>query len=224
MITRFLEGRSQAPEIALDARMPRLLAGGLLLAVVVMALAYLVLALLGGVAIGAGGPWPTAIAMSLGLALIAGVIEELFLRGVLFRVTEGYLGTWLALVVSAAFFGVLHLANPSASVWAGIAIALEAGVSLAALFVLTRSLWAVIGMHVGWNLSESLLGVPVSGNEPSGLIVTTFDGPDWLTGGAFGVEASVVVVALWLAVAVILLVLASRRRMLVAPRWRKADA
>ena len=220
LITRFLEGRPSAPEIALDARMPRLLLAGFALAIVVMLLAYGVIALLGGVTIGGGDPWPTAIAASLGLAVIAGVVEELFLRGVLFRVTEQYLGTWLALVVSALFFGFLHLANPDASLWAGIAIALEAGVSLAAIYVLTRSLWAAIGMHIGWNLSESLLGVPVSGNEPTGVITTTFDGPNWLTGGAFGMEASVVVVGLWLIVAFVLLAMARSRGLLVEPRWR----
>ncbi len=221
LITRFLEGRPCAPEIALDARMPRLLLAGFALAIVVMLLAYGVIALLGGVTIGGGDPWPTAIAASLGLAVIAGVVEELFLRGVLFRVTEQYLGTWLALVVSALFFGFLHLANPDASLWAGIAIALEAGVSLAAIYVLTRSLWAAIGMHIGWNLSESLLGVPVSGNEPTGVITTTFEGPNWLTGGAFGMEASVVVVGLWLIVAFVLLAMARSRGLLVEPRWRR---
>jgi len=221
LITRFLEGRPSAPEIALDARMPRLLLAGFALAIVVMLLAYGVIALLGGVTIGGGDPWPTAIAASLGLAVIAGVVEELFLRGVLFRVTEQYLGTWLALVVSALFFGFLHLANPDASLWAGIAIALEAGVSLAAIYVLTRSLWAAIGMHIGWNLSESLLGVPVSGNEPTGVITTTFEGPNWLTGGAFGMEASVVVVGLWLIVAFVLLAMARSRGLLVEPRWRR---
>ena len=220
LITRFLEGRSSAPEIALDARMPRLLLGGLALALAVMAASYALIALVGGVEITAGDPWLTALTSSLGLAVIAGVVEELFLRGVLFRVSEEYLGTWLALLVSALFFGFLHLANPQASLWAGVAIALEAGISLAAVYVLTRSLWAAIGMHVGWNLSESLLGVPVSGNEPSGLITTTFTGPDWVTGGAFGMEASAIVVGVWLSVAVILLVLAHRRRLLVAPRWR----
>jgi membrane protease YdiL (CAAX protease family) len=220
LITRFLEGRPFAPEIAFDARMPRLLLAGFALAILVMLVAYGVIALLGGVTISAGDPWLTAIAASLGLAVIAGVVEELFLRGVLFRVTEQYVGTWLALVVSALFFGFLHLANPDASLWAAIAIALEAGVSLAAIYVLTRSLWAAIGMHIGWNLSESLLGVPVSGTEPTGVIATKFDGSDWLTGGAFGMEASVVVVCLWLIVAAVLLVMARSRGLLVAPRWR----
>ncbi len=221
LITRFLEGRPTAPEIALNERTPRLLIGGFVLAVIVMAVAYAVIALVGGVTISAGDPWLTAIAAALGLAIFAGVVEELFLRGVLFRVTEQYLGTWLALAASALFFGFLHLANPEASLWAGIAIALEAGVSLAALYVLTRSLWAPIGMHIGWNLSESLLGVPVSGNEPNGLITTTFLGADWLTGGAFGMEASLIVVLAWLIVATVLLVLAGRRGLLISPRWQR---
>ena len=223
-ITDFLEGRAQAPEIALDRRTPRYVASGFVLAVIVMGIAYLLIALLGGAEVAAGEPWLTAIVSSLALAAIAAVVEELFLRGVLFRVSEEYLGSWLALVVSAVFFGFLHLANPDASIWAGVAIALEAGVSLAAIYLLTRTLWVPIGVHLGWNFTESILGVPVSGNTPSGVVTTTFTGPVWVTGGAFGMEASVIVVLVWLAVAVVVLVMAVQRGRVVAPGWRRAVA
>ena len=223
-ITDFLEGRAQAPEIAIDGRTPRYVWRGFLLAVFVMGVAYLLIAVIGGAQISTGQPWLTAIISSLALAAIAAVVEELFLRGVLFRVSEEYLGSWLALAVSAVFFGFLHLANPDASIWAGVAIALEAGVSLAAIYLLTRTLWVPIGVHLGWNFTESILGVPVSGNTPAGAVTTTFTGPAWLTGGAFGMEASVIVVLVWLAVAVAVLALAIRRGRLVAPRWRRTTA
>jgi membrane protease YdiL (CAAX protease family) len=221
LITRFLEGRPTAPEIRVDGRTARLFGGGLVVAVLLMAIAYGIIAMLGSATIVSANPWPAALAWSLAMAIVTAVVEELFLRGVLFRVTELYLGSWLALAVSALFFGFLHLANPEASLWAGVAIALEAGVSLAAVFILTRSLWAPIGVHVGWNLSEALLGVPVSGNTPSGVISTTFTGPAWLTGGAFGMEASVVVVLIWLAFAGGVLLIALRRGRLMQPRWRQ---
>jgi membrane protease YdiL (CAAX protease family) len=221
LITRFLEGRASAPEIDINTRAVRLFGRGFLLAVAIMAVALALIALLGSVAVSAGIPIGQALAGSVAIAVLAGVVEELFLRGVLYRVTEQYLGSWLAIVVSALFFGFLHLANPGASLWAGIAIALEAGVSLAAIYALTRTLWAVIGVHIGWNFTESFLGIPVSGNEPAGLVTMTLGGPEWVSGGSFGAETSVVVVFVWLVVAAWALYLARRRHVLIRPAWTR---
>ncbi|VAW07871.1 hypothetical protein MNBD_ALPHA05-2012, partial [hydrothermal vent metagenome] len=86
------------------------------------------------------------------LASIAtGFIEEIALRGVIFRIIEEWLGTWISLLFSAALFGALHLGNDNATLIAALAIALEAGVLLAAVYMVTRRLWVVIGLHAGWN-------------------------------------------------------------------------
>jgi len=161
------------------------------------------------------------LAMSAGAA----VIEELLFRGVIFRIIEASLGTWIALAISAALFGLVHLGNPNASWVAAAAISLEAGIMLAAAYVLTRRLWLPIGIHAAWNFTQGgIFSVAVSGGKTDGLLVATLSGPNWLSGGEFGAEASVVAMLLCTALGVWLLVLAARRGMFVAPFWKRAAA
>ncbi len=124
------------------------------------------------------------------------VLEEVMFRGLLFRLVEEARGTWVALAVSSTVFGVAHLANPGATLLAAVAIAIEAGVLLGAAFLATRRLWLAIGLHAGWNFAQSgIFGVPNSGLQMEGLLRGRLEGPAWLSGGAFGVEASIVALA-----------------------------
>ncbi len=166
---------------------------------------------------------PVVMIAPLAMSVGAAVIEELLFRGVIFRIIEASLGTWIALVISAALFGLVHLGNPNASWLAAAAISLEAGVMLAAAFVLTRRLWLPIGIHAAWNFTQGgIFSVAVSGGKTDGLLVATLRGPSWLSGGEFGAEASVVAMLLCTALGAWLLVLAARRGNFVAPFWRRA--
>jgi membrane protease YdiL (CAAX protease family) len=123
----------------------------------------------------------------------AGIGEEIVMRGVLFRSMEEGCGTWIAVAVSALFFGGAHSFNPGATLWSSAAIAVEAGVMLALLYHVTRSLWACMGLHAGWNIMQgTVYGIPVSGSTVDGWLVSHRTGPAWLSGGVFGAEASVV--------------------------------
>jgi membrane protease YdiL (CAAX protease family) len=167
---------------------------------------------------------PVAILLpALALSLISGVVEELIFRGLVFRVAQESLGTWLALLLSGLIFGLLHLANPNATLLAGLAIALEAGLLLGAAYVFTGRLWVPIGLHFAWNFTQGgIFGVAVSGNEVSGLLETTLSGPAALTGGAFGAEASIFAVLVCTLATLLLLWQAHRRRRIVpAPRRRR---
>ena len=201
------------------------LAAGLLIGAGLFSAALGVLALLGGYRItGVRDDWGVVL-LPLCVSVAAAVIEEILLRGVLFRLLEASLGSWIALAISAAVFGVGHLANPNASPFAALAIALEAGVLLAAAFMLTRRLWLAIGIHAAWNFTQSgIFSVPTSGIPMNGLFIGSLSGPQWLTGGAFGAEASVVAVVLCGAAGAVMLVLAARRGHFVAPPWRRAGA
>jgi membrane protease YdiL (CAAX protease family) len=126
------------------------------------------------------------------IAVISGITEEILLRGVVFRFLEQWLGSIIALMLSALLFGILHLGNPNASWLAAFAIALEAGVLLGAIYMVTRRLWAAIGLHMAWNsVQGGVFGIKVSGTDVDGLIVSEPRGSDWLTGGLFGAEASI---------------------------------
>ena len=66
---------------------------------------------------------------------------DVYKRQILFRLTEEGLGTWVALVVSALFFGFMHAGNPGATAWSSVAISIEAGLLFGLLYHVTRSLW-----------------------------------------------------------------------------------
>jgi uncharacterized protein len=168
----------------------------------------------------------TAIPRILAGALVAGFTEEILVRGIFFRIVEETLGSWLALVVSAAIFGLLHAFNPGATVVSTVAIALEAGLLLAAAYMYARTLWLVIGLHFAWNFTEGgIFGASVSGGSGAhGLLNGELHGSDVLTGGSFGPEASVVAVLVCLAAGAIFLVLAHRSGRIVAPVWRRSAA
>jgi membrane protease YdiL (CAAX protease family) len=166
-----------------------------------------------------------AAAPALSLALASGFAEEILVRGVIFRITEEGLGTWLAIVISALLFGLAHAANPQASVVSGLAVALEAGVLLAAAFILTRRLWLAIGLHFAWNFVQGgVFGVAVSGHPIDGLLKGRLSGPPILSGGPFGAEASVFAVTYCLAAGVFLLVKAHGMGRFVAAPWRRSSA
>lgn len=156
------------------------------------------------------------------MAFISGTFEEALFRGIVFRHVETMLGTWAALGITSALFGAAHLSNPDSSPLAALAIALEAGILLGAAYLYTRRLWLAVGIHAAWNFTQGwVFSVPVSGGDaPLGLLITRRAGPDWLTGGDFGLEASVIAMIVATAAGLFLLRAAIRRGELRAPMWR----
>jgi len=157
------------------------------------------------------------------MALSSGIFEELLFRGVLFRSVETWFGSWASLVVASVVFGLTHLINPHGTIEGALFIAVEAGILLAAAFMLTRRLWLSIGFHVARNYTQSAIvsGI-VSGNEASqGLVRSTVSGPALLTGGSFGVESSLLALLLCTTTGVVMLVMAVRRGQIVPPIWKR---
>lgn len=160
---------------------------------------------------------------AIAMAISSGVFEELLFRGVLFRSIETWFGSWAALVVSSLVFGLTHLINPEATLEGALFIAVEAGVLLAAAYMLTRRLWLSMGFHVAWNYTQSaIFSSIVSGNEASqGLIRSTIQGPDYLTGGNFGVESSVLALLFCTATGIVMIVMAVKKGKIVPPFWKR---
>jgi len=154
----------------------------------------------------------------------AAVTEELLFRGILFRIAEERIGTWIALVLTGTLFGLVHLINPNADAWGAVAIAIEAGGMLTAAYVATRRLWVPIGLHFGWNYAASgIFSTEVSGNDtPQGLLDSVTSGPTPLTGGDFGPEGSVYSVLFCVLATVVFMWLAHRRGRVI-PRRGKAE-
>lgn len=156
------------------------------------------------------------------MAIVSGITEEILLRGVVFRLLEQWLGSVIALALSAALFGALHLGNPNASWLAAFAIAIEAGILLGAIYMLTRRLWAAIGLHMAWNATQGgLFGVSVSGTDVAGLLTSQSSGSPLLTGGAFGAEASLPAMIICTTLGLWILLLAYRKGRFVTASWQR---
>ncbi|MGO2747305.1 CPBP family intramembrane glutamic endopeptidase [Microbacterium sp.] len=210
LLTMRVLARRRTPELRwADGR--EFLLGGALGAFFIIA-SVLIVAALGGYTV----QWHpvdvfTTVMLAVAVHIGTAVIEELVFRGLALQVFEKYVGPWIAIAITALLFGGAHMLNPGASLWSGFAITVEAGVLIGAAFVWRRNLWFAIGLHFVWNTVESLFGIPVSGHRSPGLFETTVHGDAWLTGGDFGIEASVISVGLSLVLSA-LMILAARRR------------
>ena len=126
--------------------------------------------------------------------LVQGPAEEIMFRGYLLPVLSARGNTTLGIVVSSLLFGLLHVLNPNLGPLPMLNLTL-AGVMFAMYALVEEGLWGMFGLHSAWNwVQGNVLGMAVSGMEfgPS-LFKLSESGPDWLTGGAFGPEGSLVV-------------------------------
>ena len=139
---------------------------------------------------------PLAVVSAFFFFLVVAVGEEIIFRGVLFRWIDEKWGFVAALVVSSLVFGFLHIFQEGASWWSSLAIAIEAGLLLGAAYKYSGTLWLPIGIHWAWNFTQgNIFGIAVSGSDAGASILHgTMSGPDILTGGIFGAEASIITV------------------------------
>jgi hypothetical protein len=222
LLVRWTERRGSA-ELSANRALPHLL-GGTLLGFAMFSGVIAIDVVLGGARI-QGFAGFDGVVSALSMAMLAGVAEEIIFRGAVYRLLEDGFGTLIAIALSGVLFGLLHVFNPGATWASTAAIAVEAGILLAAAYLVTRSLWLAIGLHIGWNFTEGgIFGAAVSGGKSHGLIATTFAGPDWLTGGKFGPEASLTAVILCIIVAAVLLFVAIRRGQWKPLRFKLATA
>jgi membrane protease YdiL (CAAX protease family) len=177
-------------------------------------------ALLGVYHITGEGDASALLAALLASAIFPAISEELLFRGILFRWLEEFGGSWVALLLTSAFFGASHLMNPHASPVAAIGIAFEAGVMLGAAYMLTRSLWLPMGLHAAWNFTQGeIYDIPVSGMNVHGLVRARLTGNPLLTGNGFGLEASIIAIVVATLFGLWLLWLAVRKGRVVQPWW-----
>lgn len=179
---------------------------GLLLGAGLVGSVFALLGLLGVYHLDGANALGAGLLLPLAELILVGLSEEMLFRGIVFRVTEKSLGSGWGIVVSAILFALGHLPNEGVTVLA-IAALLAYSVMQAALYMRTRRLWLCIANHIAWNYCVGqVFSTAVSGHgAEKGLLRGQLSGPDLLTGGAFGVEGSVVTVVVIGAVAAYLL-------------------
>jgi membrane protease YdiL (CAAX protease family) len=155
------------------------------------------------------------------VAFSVAIFEEILIRGIIFRIVEEKLGSYISLVLTAIIFGALHLLNPNSTLLSGLCVGIEAGFLMGAAYIYARNLWFPIAIHFAWNFMQSgVFGAITSGNEKtSSLLTTKLTGNPLITGGAFGPEGTVQAIVFCVLPAVVLLQLSTNKMM--RPYWKK---
>lgn len=205
LAVRFVEGRKPT-EFGLRALIPELAMG--------LCVGGLLIVLIIGPMWGAGWVTITAspvthIAESVKQAVQSGVIEEVLMRLIIFRLLWRAAGLLPALILTALLFGGLHMSNPDATLFAALCLVAGEGIGTG-LYLLTGRIWMSIGMHAGWNFAQGwIFGSAVSGLEffVGGPFQTrpTEGVPMILSGGGFGLEASLTTLVVSLAGSILFL-------------------
>lgn len=162
------------------------------------------------------------IVIPLAIMFTVAIIEEILVRGIVFRIIEEKLGSYISLLISGVIFGALHLVNPHSSFLSTLCITL-AGFLLGAAFIYRRNLWFPIALHFAWNFTQSgIYGAITSGNEKTpGLLTAKIQGSELITGGEFGPEGSIQASVICLLGTLILLFLSHKENKIVKPYWNK---
>jgi membrane protease YdiL (CAAX protease family) len=169
---------------------------GLAIGGVLVTLAVAVIGLFGQLTFVSDFSGPALTRQLLIVVLLVGgaLLEELMFRGYPFQRLVEVVGKWGAVLVLSAIFGAIHLGNPNAGgvlSW-GFFNTIVVGGLFAYAYLRTRTLWLPLGFHFGWNFFLGVVyGLPVSGIRDFSMVVrTTAKGSKLLTGGGYGIEAS----------------------------------
>lgn len=159
---------------------------------------FLVLWLIGAINItGYVGFKPGVFIVSI-MLFMAAFDEELIFRGyILNNMMDSTSNRWIALAGSSLLFALLHSGNTNVwSTWVPMTELFAAGFILGISYTFTKNLWFPTFFHFGWNFFQGLFGFEISGfNVDSWKIIShenTDNVPDIVSGGAFGIEGSVI--------------------------------
>lgn len=133
--------------------------------------------------------------------MIQGMGEEVLLRSYLFVSIGRRYPMWVAVILNALFFAVLHLANNGISVLAFINLTLF-GIFASVYFIKRGNIWGIGAFHSIWNFVQgNFYGIRVSGMETTCSVFesTTTAGRSLIHGGAFGMEGGLAVTVVLIA-------------------------
>ncbi|MGB8192738.1 MAG: type II CAAX endopeptidase family protein [Chitinophagaceae bacterium] len=125
------------------------------------------------------------------IMILVAISEEAVFRGYILHNLMQSMNRWIALAITSLLFALLHAFNPNIT-WLALLNIFLAGFVMGIVYVYTGNLWFAIAFHFSWNFFLGpILGYEVSGLPLESLLQQSIHGPDWLTGGEFGLEGSV---------------------------------
>ncbi|MEL1253954.1 type II CAAX endopeptidase family protein [Flavobacterium sp. DGU38] len=194
---------------------------GILISVILQSLTIFVMYLNGNYSIVNINP-VSFVLIPFAIMFTVAIIEEILVRGIIFRILEEKLGSYISLTISAVLFGVFHLANPHGTLLSSICI-IMAGFLFGAAFIYSRNLWLPIALHFAWNFTQSgIFGAITSGNEKTNsLFEAKIQGPEIITGGEFGPEGSIQAIVFCTLGTILFLILIHKENKIIKPYWKR---
>lgn len=154
---------------------------GLLIPAIAISLVFLAEWALGAITVTAGSLTGNSFAVDgLGQTAVGAALEELLFRVLLLTGLAVCLdrvpgGRWIAVIATAVLFGIDHLGNEGATLLGALGNGLG-GLIYGIAFLATRSIWLPFALHLSWNVSQALIGFPVSGHVLPGVLHTEAQG------------------------------------------------
>ena len=147
-------------------------------------------------------PLARFVGWTVAFVLLAALFEEALFRGYALFALRDLAGPVAAAAVTGLLFALGHLANPGSGPLSVFNLTVV-GAVLAVWVLRERNVWIAVGAHAGWNAAiVAGAAVPVSGMVlPSPCHSGILTGPEWMTGGGFGLEAGLPTLVVWLGLA-----------------------
>ena len=163
---------------------------GLLIGLLIMGFAYFFLLLINEIAFVNIDFNLNKVLLSIVLFMGVSVFEEIIFRGYVLKNLLESFNPYVALFVSSLFFSLIHGANPNVTLL-GLSNIFLAGIFLGASYVFTKNLWFPIALHFSWNFFQAMFGFKVSGLDSYSIIKFDIIENNYINGGEFGFESSV---------------------------------
>ena len=163
---------------------------GLLIGLLIMGFAYFFLLLINEIVFVNIDFNLNKVLLSIVLFMGVSVFEEIIFRGYVLKNLLESFNPYVALFVSSLFFSLIHGANPNVTLL-GLSNIFLAGIFLGASYVFTKNLWFPIALHFSWNFFQAMFGFKVSGLDSYSIIKFDIIENNYINGGEFGFESSV---------------------------------
>lgn len=172
---------------------------GSLIAIVIMSLSIIILTKLNVLTIQKVDSLNLKITLDLIMFFaVLALFEEIMVRGIAYGVLRNNFGAIAVILITSVIFLVPHLTNKGITIYSLISILLG-GIILGTLRELSGDIIIPFAFHFFWNLSQGFFGLEVSGGETVATIFRSkFEGTNIMTGGVFGIEASIITIGLLL--------------------------
>lgn len=146
----------------------------------------------------------------------AGIVEEMVFRGVIMGLLEKWSNTKAAILVPSILFGAVHIMNDSISLMSAVILVI-AGTAVGVLFSLVclhyDSFWNNALIHILWNISTG--GIYYIGTKADEYSIYSYvlkTKSMILTGGDFGIEASIISVSAYCLFIIVMLVIMKKAK------------